>query len=323
MGCQRRAIGEAGMRPATSAGASTRPAPGVTVELTDNSLLVGDQVTLATGEGPIGAARWRVAGDSQPRHSWPAISPPERRIAETMECDCGNVLVRRSADRAQSANARCEPRTFGTGARPIGRSCPRREFDGVTFEFDGERINVPLEKVEGILLHHRQAESWPDPICRVRDVTRRRMACAIVANSTNGKLHLQTVAGVRGELPWDRVSEIDFTAGNLVFLSDLKPESFEWRPYLVTPATPPALAKWFSLRRDKNTDGSVLTLAGQSYEKGLSVHSRSLLSYRLTKDYRHFQAMAGIDERFRGPANLEAGHHRRRPDAARARHARQ
>jgi hypothetical protein len=73
----------------------------------------------------------------------------------------------------------------------------------------------------------------------------------------------------------------------------------------LTPATPPALAKWFSLRRDQLIDGSVLTLGGESFEKGLAIHSRTLISYRLTKEFRRFQARTGVDERFRGTANLQ------------------
>ena len=174
----------------------------------------------------------------------------------------------------------------------------------VAFEFDGDKLQVPLEKVEGILFRHRPSGNMPEPVCRLRDSAGGEWQAKEI-QLTDGQLTILTVAGARSRIPWQQVVEIDFTSGNVTYLSDLKAESVDWRPYLATTVTPPALAKWFSMRHDKAIDGSVLTLGGQSFEKGLCVHSRTLITYRLTKDYRHLQAVVGIDERFRGPGNLK------------------
>jgi hypothetical protein len=83
-----------------------------------------------------------------------------------------------------------------------------------------------------------------------------------------------------------------------VYLNDLEPETVEWRPYFQSAATPASLSKWFEPK------DAPLILNGESYDKGLALHSRTLVSYRLTKNFRRFQATVGIDERFRGTANL-------------------
>lgn len=174
----------------------------------------------------------------------------------------------------------------------------------VSFEYEGDKLQVPLEKVEGILFRHRPSGNLPDPVCRLRDSLGGEWQ-AKELRLNNGQISVVTVAGVRGRIPWQQVVEIDFSRGNVTYLSDLKAESVDWRPYLSTAVTPPALAKWFAMRHDKAIDGSVLTLAGQSFEKGLCIHSRTLITYRLTKEYRRMQAVVGIDERFRGPGNLK------------------
>ena len=44
-------------------------------------------------------------------------------------------------------------------------------------------------------------------------------------------------------------------------------------------------------------------LANQEFARGLAIHSRTEINYRLTDDYRTFQALVGID-----PAMGENGH---------------
>lgn len=273
------------------------------VELSDDSVLVGTHVRLKNGVASLEALnraeitipnkvirslRFRKQ-DEELQKQWGAIAAAE---------SAGDQLVVR--------------KVAGEGA-PNPGSVVLDQLEGVihgvtasevAFEFDGEQINVSLEKVEGIIFHQRLMTQPPDPICRVRDESGSEWNVQSM-QFTDGRLSLQTVTGVRGDIHWDQVLEVDFTAGNLVYLSDMKVESMEWRPFLVTPVTPPTLSKWFGVRRDQTLHGSVLTLGGQSYEKGLALHSRSTISFRLTKDYQHFQAVAGIDERFRSTANLK------------------
>jgi hypothetical protein len=166
------------------------------------------------------------------------------------------------------------------------------------FEIDGEKLKVSRARVEGILFRSRAAEKLVDPVCRVRDadggvwnVKSMRLA--------QHDLSLETVAGAQLTIPVQRLTEIDFSAANLTYLADLEAESVEWRPYFQSPATPSSLARWFEPK------GIPLILNGQSYEKGLSLHSRTLVSYRLARNYRQLVATIGVDEQFRGTANMQ------------------
>jgi len=47
-----------------------------------------------------------------------------------------------------------------------------------------------------------------------------------------------------------------------------------------------------------------LVLDTHSYEKGLALHSQTKLSYRLTREFERFAAVAGIDDRYRLDGNV-------------------
>jgi hypothetical protein len=173
----------------------------------------------------------------------------------------------------------------------------------VVFEFDSERINVPRAKLEGILFRTQVTGELPAAICRVKDTLGGVWNVRTLQIQDN-QVRFTTVAGAEAHLALERLLEVDFSAANLTFLSDLEPESVEWRPYFQSPATPASLVKWFQPKRDQGADGTTLTLAGESYEKGLALHSRSLVSYRLTKDYQRLVATVGVEERYRSAANL-------------------
>ena len=274
----------------------------VFVDLVDESVLVGERVTLGSGNSEL----------SVPNAT--SLVIPNRAI-RSMRFRKQDEELQKQWQAIAAANSSSDQlvirKTRTDNAAPAAVVLDQLEgvvhsvsSTHVTFEYDGEKLNVALEKVEGIIFHQRQPGTLPSAACRVRDNRGGEWQVRTMQFAEN-RLTIETVAGVRGEIALDRVLEIDFTAGNMMYLSDLKPESLDWRPYLVTAATPPALAKWFSLRQDKAADGSVLMLGGRSFEKGLSIHSRTQVSYRLTKDFRHFHGIAGIDERFRGPANLQ------------------
>jgi hypothetical protein len=64
----------------------------------------------------------------------------------------------------------------------------------------------------------------------------------------------------------------------------------------------------YAPRRDASFEGSGLWLGEGSdmrqYEKGLSIHSRSVLIYRLQDAHRKLTADVGIDSRLRGRGNV-------------------
>src|SRR5262249_43111537 len=97
-----------------------------------------------------------------------------------------------------------------------------------------------------------------------------------------------TVFGARLRVSLREVAALDLYQGRAVYLSDLKPSKYAYRPYLD--------ATW-----PHTLDGNVaehdLRLGGSTYDKGVGLHSHSRLSYRLSGAYRRFEALVGLDER--------------------------
>ncbi|MCA9122813.1 MAG: NPCBM/NEW2 domain-containing protein [Planctomycetaceae bacterium] len=173
----------------------------------------------------------------------------------------------------------------------------------VAFEFDGTRVEVPRYKVEGIVYSHRGSNRQPDPTSRVSllDGSAWNMkTCELDGEILKGI----SVGGVRLSLPLSSVAKIDFSIGNLIFLSDLDPDTFEWKSDLHTPKTPSVVSSWYRIRKDQGFYGGPLLLDGHSYEKGLALHSQTRLSYRLTREFKRFAATAGIDDRYRSEGNV-------------------
>ncbi|MEO8494892.1 MAG: NPCBM/NEW2 domain-containing protein, partial [Planctomycetota bacterium] len=175
--------------------------------------------------------------------------------------------------------------------------------ENVAFDFDGTRVDVPRHKVEGVIYFHRTASRLAEPTSRVMTVDGSAWnfkSCELEGETLKGV----TVGGVRLSLPLAGLTKIDFSVGNLVLLSDLKPDTFEWKSDLETPKTPTVVSTWYRLRMDRGFDGGPLVLNGRYYEKGLALHSKTKLSYRLTREFQRFAAVAGIDDRYRSNGDV-------------------
>jgi hypothetical protein len=97
-----------------------------------------------------------------------------------------------------------------------------------------------------------------------------------------------TVFGARLRVPLNNVAAFDLRQGRAVYLSDLKPIKYDYRPYFDA-AWPYAV--------DANVVEHDLRLGGSTYDKGISLHSHGRLSYRLSGAYRRFEALVGLDEK--------------------------
>ena len=177
----------------------------------------------------------------------------------------------------------------------------------VHFQYDGEMLEVRRPgKVEGLLYYHSNRENPPQGICDVLGADGSTFSAQSI-QIHGDQLQLVTVADARLTLPLSRVRLLDFSRGKLVYLSDLRLESVQWKPFVSTSRGQDLLDQLYQPQRDQNFDGGPLQLRAEgkidSYEKGLAIHSRSTLVYRLRGSYRRFAALAGID-----PAVGSRGH---------------
>ncbi len=154
----------------------------------------------------------------------------------------------------------------------------------VRFLLDGEEIPVKRDKVFGVIFN--RPASAPKVVGELSldgDHQLKLSAFAVREERAEG----ETPLGVKISVPLGDVQSIDLRAGRVAYLSDLEPRQEDYTPFFET--------VW-KMRRDRNIDGGPLRVGGRVYSKGLCLHSRTVLSYRLLGEYRRFQAWMGIDD---------------------------
>jgi len=97
----------------------------------------------------------------------------------------------------------------------------------------------------------------------------------------------QLVAGPAVQCKVESIARIDFLGGRWEWLSGYAPISDE---------TVPMLSLHWDSRPDQNVLGGPITVAGESFERGIGVHSRSKLAFDLRGAYREFVTSYGMDD---------------------------
>jgi len=104
---------------------------------------------------------------------------------------------------------------------------------------------------------------------------------------TAGILRLHLACGATIRVSQSALVSATVLGGRAVYLSDLKPVAYRFRPFL---------SQNWPLREDRNVIGGPLRLRGRTYAKGLGTHSRSEITYELDRKYERFQTVLGIDD---------------------------
>ncbi len=179
--------------------------------------------------------------------------------------------------------------------------------ESIEFEYDEQRIAVKHNKLEGIVYYHGGSPEYPKALCELVAVNGSRWQ-AKTLELTASALKLSTPCGIDFEVPLTDLSRLDFAAGNVAYLSDLEFEVAECVPFIATRLPAERVLQLYAPRKDASFEGSGLWLGEGNqvtqYTKGLSIHSRSLLVFRLTEPYRKLTAVVGIDSRLQGGGNV-------------------
>jgi hypothetical protein len=262
--------------------------PGAWVELTDGTQLVADDFRLRSSK-----ARVRLPGGGD-------VEVPQKAIA---------AVRLKSQDPAQAAQWEEIRAAQTTGDVLIIRKGDALDYlegalgdidaETVKFKLDGELSNVKRSRVEGFLYFHPAAAEAPTPQCRMTDAGGQRIQVGKVTSSAD-KLKVVTPAGVTIETPWERITRLDFSAGKIVYLSELTPETSAWTPYFSAGELSATERQFYRPRSDRNLDGEPLSVGGKKYARGLALHSRTELAYRLPGKFGRFQAVVGIDDGVQG-----------------------
>ena len=173
----------------------------------------------------------------------------------------------------------------------------------VRFEVNGEVLPVKREKVFGVIVYQAAARNLPESVCRLAEANGSNWDVHAIGLD-DGQVQWTTPLGLTVKRPLGELAKIDFSQGKIVYLSDLKAESVEWTPYIAAGKPLASWSEFFRPRNDQSLRSGPLELGGQTYKKGLALHSRTTMVYRLPGRFHRFKAIAGIDDRFRPRGNV-------------------
>lgn len=175
----------------------------------------------------------------------------------------------------------------------------------VDFDLDGDVVPVRRGKVYGIRFYRSNRGEAFEPMARLSDDSGSTWRVQRVAtNAADGTLTADTPLGIRLNLPLEAVTRIEFAGSGRVFLSDLTADSVHWTPYFGRPESVTSLEKLYRPRRNATLDSAPIVLDGIPCEHGLTLHSRTEMTFRLAESFERFQATAGIDDRVRPGGNV-------------------
>lgn len=162
--------------------------------------------------------------------------------------------------------------------------------ESIRFLLEGDEIAVKREKAFGIFYARKSASAKLTAQVELANGD----SIAVKAVAADGETwRIEGLTGANWQLPWPAVTRVDFSLGKVVYLSTLEPRSVK---YTDSPQFPGEQDFPFKFRRDRSLEGKPLRLDQKTYPRGLAVHSKTELKYRLGGEYRRLQAQLGIDD---------------------------
>jgi hypothetical protein len=163
------------------------------------------------------------------------------------------------------------------------------------FELDGEPLEVKRSKVYGLIYYHAAAGGpTPEGAYTVLDAGGSRWSVRGLAFSDHWEWI--TAGGRTVRRGPEQLAAADLSRGKIVFLSDLVPDSAVYTPLWGMEKELPSRLELFRPRQDQNMESKPLRIGGKTYAKGLWLHSRTEMIYRLPGRFSRFEAVAGIDD---------------------------
>ncbi len=161
--------------------------------------------------------------------------------------------------------------------------------DNVVFHWQDKKQSFPRAKVYGLAITPVGKPADRTGQCQVT-LAGGASLWGRLEKLAAGKLSLELIKGTSVELPWENVSRVAIRNSRMVFLSELEPGDL-MQESLVVPLMP-----W---QRDRSVGGHPLTIGDRTFNKGLGVHSRCLMSFN-SDGFDVFSATIGIDAETHG-----------------------
>lgn len=171
----------------------------------------------------------------------------------------------------------------------------------VQFTLGSNTVPVARERVFGVIYLRKNA---PQPaakaVCRADLTSGDTLQLASVTwdgEQLAGRLR----GGAKINLPLSNLRTLDFSLGKVQYLSAMEPREVKFTTFYNDPLE----SLLFQYRKDRALlHGHQLQLNKKKYARGLWIHSRTFLKYRLGKDFRRFRAVMGIDDNAGGVGDV-------------------
>lgn len=167
--------------------------------------------------------------------------------------------------------------------------------DKVQFFLGGQQNPINRSKLYGVIFGNRKL---PTAVPVARAILSNNDTVELKSLSYSGEaFEGELMAGAKVTLPIDKIVTLDFSLGKVQFLSDITPRKnkTELPFYFANEPIPEIDLEYHSVKINKNFSGKPLQLGKTVYARGLCIHPKTELAYRLSKEMRRFQAMMGID----------------------------
>ena len=240
-------------------------------------------------------------GDSQPEfvvvesEPWGKLSVPMDALAGVLFSSAGLPAYADSLDWFRRDSDSADDRLLLTNGDVVRGFIAGVGRDGVRLEIADEVKTVPLRLAVAARLVHPPAQASQGPHAIISLVDGQRLTVAALEWS-GGKVKARRSTGETVEPAADQIRSVAFQGGRWEWLSAKVPSSsqqvamlsMEWKHML-----------------DRNVLGGPLRVAGGRYERGIGVHSKSVLEYDLDGAYREFVTSFGMDDNSGRGANVK------------------
>ncbi|MEW4570087.1 NPCBM/NEW2 domain-containing protein [Tautonia sp. JC769] len=172
------------------------------------------------------------------------------------------------------------------------------EGDRIRILYQDQSRTIPLKSIEGIILAEGPPPDDPDrgePIAVASMLDDQTISgfCRAIDEAT---WTIETPWGASLEVPAPEVRSVRFRSPRMTYLSDLEPTRVEQIPYFGR------LLPW---SRDRALGGGPLRIAGQTFDRGVAVHSYCELTYDLNGRFNTFEALVGFDDASNGLGRVD------------------
>jgi len=172
----------------------------------------------------------------------------------------------------------------------------RTEDDRLHFLYQGKSRTLPLKQVEGLIMAARPDVKESDELRPTFSLPGGVVYSGRWKDLDTSSWKIETAWGQELKLPATEIQGVRFHGGIVTFLSDLNPSKVEETPFF---------SRRLPWRRDVGLLGEPLKMNGQTYDRGVAVHSRTVLTYDLNGRYGTFEALLGFDDAVQGKGRVD------------------